>query len=491
MAQSAYLSIDIGTTHSKVALFGEDGVLLRLALTSTITNRNGEQVTYDPERIWNDIAALIRSMSSIDENATIRGIGITSMAESGLLIGRKSGKPLSPFIPWFSTVTMPQMEQIAANCDTVERFIATGLKPSYKFGLAKLLWIRENIPEAFQGEEPVWLSASDYIAYRLTGEFATDYTLAARTYGYRIDRKAWDAEWLSAFGFSASLFPEVHPAGSPIGRVKAEHAQALGLTDGIPVVIGGHDHVVAALAAGVVKPEAVMDSMGTAETLVGMFQKRPLTQADYESGFSYGMHVIPGSMFWMGGVPASGGSVEWFRTLMADTSLSYEQMAELLATIAQTPTGLIYLPNMTGSGSLIGLSSAHGKGHIIKAVLEGTAYEMQSVREKAEHLLSTSLDSVRVVGGGTKNKAWLQIKADVSGTELLIPDQHESALLGAAILAAAGAGAFDTIVQARSAMCADEQSEAIAPNHLNHDSYKQLYIEKYKPLQSAIRKLIT
>jgi xylulokinase len=220
-----------------------------------------------------------------------------------------------------------------------------------------------------------------------------------------------------------------------------------------------------------------------------MLPERTLTREDYETGFSYGLHLVKNAMFWMGGVSASGGSVEWFRSLLSDKALSYEQISQLLSSQEPTPTGIIYIPNMTGSGALIGLKATYGKGHILKAVLEGTAYEMEMIRETAERVAGYSLNNISVVGGGAKNKHWLQIKADVSGTELQIPEQHESALLGAAMMAAVGAGTFESAVQAQAGMSKAELPLTIIPQWENHKSYKRLYGEKYKPLQAAIRKL--
>ena len=161
------------------------------------------------------------------------------------------------------------------------------------------------------------------IAYRLSGALAFDYSLAARTYAFRINQKKWDADWLKEFGLHDSLFPDALPAGTVIGKVGREAAQQTGLREGVPVVIGGHNHVCAALAVGAIRPGTVYDSMGTAETLIGTMEEKELGEREFRSGLPFGCHIAPGRYFWMGGNPASGGSVEWLRPLLADETLSY------------------------------------------------------------------------------------------------------------------------------------------------------------------------
>ncbi|WP_166239085.1 FGGY-family carbohydrate kinase [Paenibacillus turpanensis] len=493
-----FLAVDVGTTHSKAALFGEDGALVHIAMchTDTVTYRDME--VYDPEALWNGIAGLIREVVSVPGAPQVAGIGITSMAESGLLVDRDTGKALSPFIPWFSPVTQPQAEHIAAQADPFDRFVASGLKPSPKYGLPKLLWIQEHVPEALNGGgRPVWLSASDYIAFRLTGQAATDYTLAARTYAYRIDEKRWDEDWIRHFGLDPAIFPEAQRSGEIVGRVLSDRAGAFGLPSEVPVVIGGHDHVCSALAAGAVTPETMMDSMGTAETLVGMMGQRALTRDDYESGFSFGAHVVPDAMFWMGSITFSGGSVEWLRGQLNDNGLSYEQILSLLAGCKQEPTGVLFYPYLSGSGApkrdakakaaFIGLQAAHTRAELIKAVLEGTAYEMEFMREAAAKLTGKRHERVTVVGGGTKNRFWLEIKASVSDVTLLVPKQHETALLGAAILAAAASGVYGTLDEARTSMASQEGITQYSPDANLHQKYRTLYENGYLALQEPIR----
>jgi sugar (pentulose or hexulose) kinase len=493
--ESSLLSLDIGTTHCKAALFTEQGKLIRIGKRNTVKYADGGWEYYDPELLWTGIAGLIREMVRSEKTRRFESIGITSMAETGLLVDRRTGEARTPFIPWFSPCSKPQAEFVAAEADPLERFCATGLRSSYKYGLAKLLWLKER--DASLLPNAVWLSASDYVAYRLSGVMATDGTLAARTFAFRIDRRAWDTDWIRHFGLEPSLFPTVYPSGGVVGRVHAEAAAALGLPAGVPVVIAGHDHVAASLAVGASKPGLVMDSIGTAETLVGVMPERKLTAADWESGLSYGCYPAAGQLFWMGGLSASGGSVEWFRTVLSEPALGYDKVLELLAGMEPAPSGILYYPYLSGSGAprpdanakaaWIGITARHKQADLLKAVLEGTAYEMEAMRRAAEQSAGFAISRMIVTGGGTNNPHWVQIKANVSDCALELSDTPEAALLGAAMLAGIGSGLYEDAGQAEAAVAGSRNRSLIRPQAGVQDEYRRIFEQGYIPLQQPLR----
>lgn len=511
------LGIDLGTTHSKVGLFEQNGKALAIVSRPTVTHEHADGFAYyDPEQMWEMVSSAIKEITNSVPTHRIAAIGITSMAESGLLVDRLTGEPRSYFMPWFDTCSTPQAEHIAAESEALERFKHSGLHLSFKLGLAKILWIRDRDPAALEGS--VWLSASSYIAYRLTGKMAFDYSLAARTYAFSIATKKWDGAWLRHFGLDEALFPEAVPGGTVIGHV-GEHGidfGAIGLQDGIAVAIAGHDHVSSALAVGAITPEAVYDSMGTAETLVGTMSERELGEAEFAAGISFGCHIAKDRFFWMGGNSSSGGSVEWLREQLGGSAgglaggsagdasagdasaklMSYEQLLALLDTVKPGPTGMLYYPYLTGSGapqpdprvksSLIGLTKEHGQADIIKAVLEGTAYQLESIRKSAEGIAGRDIETLLVVGGGTRNMHWLQIKADVSNCALELPPIPEASLLGAAMAAGVGSGAYASVEEAVASI-AREQSAWVRPNAEHHAEYRRLYEQGYVQLQTPLR----
>lgn len=490
------LGIDIGTTNSKAGLFGKDGKPVAIASRPTATHQNERgEFYYEPEEMWKLLASAVREVIRGVDPAKIEAVGITSMAESGLLVDLETGRPLSPFMPWFDTCSKPQADFIKSQCDTFERFQASGLHLSFKLGLCKLLWLKEHYPEAFTPGAR-WLSASGYIAYRLCGAMGFDYSLAARTYAFRIDTKQWDEPWLRQFGIDPAVYPKAAPSGTTLGGITAAASAVTGLAEGMPVAIAGHDHVVAALAVGAITPGVIYDSMGTAETLVGTLEEKPLGRKEYEAGLSFGCHVAKGRYFWMGGNSSSGGSVEWLRTQLGEEPISYERMLSLLDGTKPGPTGILYFPYLTGSGApapdtkakaaFVGLTKEHGQGDIIKGLLEGTAYQLESIRRSAEEIAGSRIGRLQVVGGGTRNPHWLQIKADVSDFTLELPPIPEATLLGAAMAAGIGAGSYADAGEA--ARSIDKSGgRTVAGDPARHESYRKLYESGYAALQQPLR----
>ncbi|MDX9952810.1 MAG: ROK family protein [Anaerolineae bacterium] len=463
------LGIDIGTTHCKVGLFEADGTLLQSTARPTI---------YNPEALWSTVAEAIAETT---QGFTPAVVGIASMAETGLLVDRSTGAARSPLLAWHDRCAEAQVANLAQRNDALARFCRSGLRANAKSGLAKLLWLREQGAD-FSGA--VWLSTADFIALQLTGLLATDPTLAVRTFAYDMVADAWDEPWLAQLGLDAKLFPPTLPSGVPVG---VTHSPIAGLKTGTPVAISGHDHVCAAFAADVIEPGAVFDSMGTAETLIGALKSRPLDECDFASGFLFGPHVAPKRMFWMSSLPASGGSVEWLRGILGEERLSYAQLATLLEEAGPEPTGILYYPYLSGAGAphadsnaraaFVGLRSGHTRAQFAKAVYEGTAYEMETIRRRAQEVLGIEMHTLIAAGGGTRNAAWLQIKADVCGCPITVLPHADATLWGAAMLAGRRSGILDAgILDAGSPSAARTQ---VHPDSERHQRYRELYEKGY------------
>ncbi len=488
------VGVDIGTTHCKAGLFDMHGSLVALAHCPTPTQQVAPgSVVYDPQQLWTAAAALIQEIAAKAGASRIAAVGIASMAETGVLIDRRSGAARTSMIPWFDRGATAQADRIAQAADRFERFCVTGQYPSFKSGLAKLLYLRE---QGALAPETVWLSAADYLAYRLTGELATDYSLAARSYAFRLDRQCWDTDWLADWNLPAELFPPALPSGTPIGRVLMEQATQVGLSLDTVVVIAGHDHVCAAFAVGATGEATVFDSMGTAETLIGALPQRPLGHAEYQTGLTYGCHVVPERLYWMGGLSSSGGSVEWLRALLGDPPLAYAELEALVDQVGPQPTGLLYFPYLLGSGTphpdqqvkaaFIGLGANHTRAHLAKAVLEGVAYELEFIRRAAERGTGVAIDTVIAAGGGTRNQHRMQIKADVGGQRVVVAPQAEATVLGAALLAGIGCGVYRDAAEALKHI-RSHPGTIYSPKQEQHKQYRRIYEQGYEPLQQPLR----
>lgn len=491
------LGLDLGTTHCKAGLFDLEGSLLKFSIRRTQVHRlpRGESF-FDPQEIWQTAAAALREAVGGVSPEEVVGVGIASMAESGLLLDRGTGAPRTGMVPWFDPAAAAQVEKLARAGDPEERFFRAGLRPNFKCSLAKILRLHEQDPSILDGA--VWLNAADYLAYRLAGTLATDPSLAVRTYAFDLNRMDWDVEWLASLQVPAGIFPQLRASGEPSGGVHREAAAQTGLRQGTPVAVCGHDHVCAAYAAGAVEPGLVFDSMGTAEALVGGFAARSLNADDYHSGLAYGAHVVRGLMYWMGGLSASGGSVEWLRGILGEPAITYDELENLLAEAGLEPTGILYFPYLSGSGSphtdlrvraaFIGLHAGHRRGELVKAVYEGTAYEVEFIRRRAEDALGAPIRRLAVSGGGTRSRGRMQIKADVSGCAIEILRTPEATLLGAALLTGVGVGVFSGAAEAL-ARIARPTAQVYQPDTERHKIYRGIYQNGFLALQKPLRKL--
>ncbi|MBW7458215.1 carbohydrate kinase, partial [Paenibacillus sepulcri] len=240
------------------------------------------------------------------------------------------------------------------------------------------------------------------------------------------------------------------------------------------------------------------DSIGTAETLVGMETDRPLTKEDFASGLSYGLHIVPGLSFWMGGISASGGSIEWMRGILGEqVPLSYEDVIRLVDKAPDGPTNIMYFPYLSGCGApmpdanargaFIGLTADHGQPHLLKAVLEGAAFQMEAIRRAAARASGTAGGRIVAVGGGTRNEAWMRIKADISGCRIDVPDLDEATLLGAALTAAIGTGIYRDAADAVRCAVNGRPARVYKPDNRRREAYCRIFEHGYLAIQQPLR----
>ena len=249
--EKTVISLDVGTTHIKAALFDNKGKMLQLEKQPTPSVSGEYGPVYDAVRfreiVLTQMGRLLKNSPS-----TPVGICITGMAEAGLILDRNSGEPLTELLPWFHPG--PRCLSDAVSQEESDRlFRQTGLRNSFKYGIYKYRWLLSQ--HHLSPENTVWLSVCDYVAFCLTGKMVTDPTFAARTYVYDVHAGKWDTQRLDSLGLSEENFPVILPSGSVAGEYQ-----------GIPVAIGGHDHICAAFGLLFHHPDAICDSAGTSET---------------------------------------------------------------------------------------------------------------------------------------------------------------------------------------------------------------------------------
>jgi sugar (pentulose or hexulose) kinase len=438
----------------------------------------------------------IRELAVQSDLDSVQCVGVASMAEAGLFVDARSGEPRSEIVPWYDQRSTDQARLIA-DADAPDRlFRRSGLQPSFKYGLSKILWLRDRDPRVT--DHTVWLSVADYIVFRLTGRMLTDPTLAARTYVYSLEDGAWDDAWIRHFGLAPENFPRVAPSGESAGSVASEAASFTGLPTSATVAICGHDHICAALAVGMSDPGTVVDSIGTAESMLGVLDSAELGRKGFDSGLKIVPHVLPNRFCWLGGTRSAGGAIDWIKSAVADPPLPYDEAVRAIESAGDGPTGILFFPYLRGAGGVhsddhlraafIGLDASHGRAHLLKAVWEGTAYEAESIRRAAECLMNRHIDELIVVGGGAADASWVQIRADVSGCPCIVPDIEEATGVGAALLAGLGRGILSTLEDVLAiADSYRRMGTTVYPNPTRHGQYCEVYETGYVPVGKALR----
>ncbi|MGE5482954.1 MAG: FGGY-family carbohydrate kinase [Bacteroidota bacterium] len=463
----ALLAIDFGTTNCKAGVFAQDGRQLAVATQRTPSHQDQWGTVWYAEEVWETVRVLVRQVvaEATSEEGSIEGISTSSVGESGVLLDA-AGRPLYPIIAWYDTRTLAERDFWATHFGEQELRCLTGLPLDPIYSINKLMWMRTHAPEAVEGARRFLLMA-DWLAFKLSGEQVTNYSLASRTMSFDLAHRRFAEEILDLAGLPQDIFGEAVPSGTVIGGLLPEMAEELDLIQGIPVVAGGQDHVVASLGAGLASPGRLLNSTGTAETALAIVQGDLSSMA--APGVTLGCHVVNDFVYAMTTMRASGASTEWALREFADLGQNrpssggqpapgYETLLRLLEKGQAADKGLFFFPLLRGSlvpdnhpeatGAFLGLRDTHTRADLARAVFEGVCLEAAYEVDYLRQVTGVGLDRAIAVGGATKNPLWMQIKADVYGLPVDVPVVQEAALLGAAMLAGLGVGLYRNVAEA-------------------------------------------
>lgn len=483
------VGLDLGTTYFKALAIDEGGRPLASAAVPTPATDEGEgRVSYDPRAVWEAVCGLLRSVTQ-EAGGEVTAVACSSMGEAGFLLDAR-GRPLGPAIAWFDPRTHEEARLLQQQVGGERIRSITGLSADFTYSLAKILWLRRNQPEAFQlGRK--WVGMSEWVAYRLSGVAATDYTLASRTMALDLRQEAWSQELLDLAGVDMTLLPPVHPSGTVLGPLRAEAADETGLSTRTQVCVGGHDHLCAAFAAGATDQGVLLDSCGTTETFLAALDRIGLDKALANPAIAVGHHIHPGRYYAMTTLRTSGLSVDWFAAQVLNSEpRSPAGLASRAAEVPPGARGVLFYPYLrdasddrhaAGSAAVVvGLRDYHTNADLARALLEGLSFEARRMLDRLQPVLNTRPTVLRAVGGSTRNATWQQIKADVMGVPLEVLGITEASAYGAALLAGVGVGALRGAERA-------SVSAVFAPDPTRHAEYEGLYRRYLAVLPVAIR----
>ncbi len=494
MAAHYIITIDVGTSSTKTALWDESGhTLAEASFTYLLDRAKPLWAEIDGNIWWRAVCDTTREVITHSgvHPSDIAGIGVDGVGWTLLPVDHNA-EPLSPAIIWLDRRAQAEADGLNALPD-VQRLIdldANPIDPAYI--TPKLLWLKHHRPEVFDATYR-FLTATGFITARLTGEFTCDYTQAYGYHFFDITRERWDEQAAAQIGVPLEKMPRLCPCSEVIGTLTVKAAEQLGLQAGVQVIAGCLDAAVGALGAGVTRLGQTNEQGGQA----GGFAVS-VAQVIVEPQLIFSHHVLPHQYLLQAGT-VGGGSLGWFRNILgANASLSFEALSLQAAQSTAGSNGLIFLPYMAGErtplwnsnarGVFFGLSYNTSRADMIRALMEGCAFAVRDNLAIAEAKGATVTEYL-ASGGATQSAVWCQLKADIYGKPLIVAHRSDG-----------GEGGHNLGLYAVTAYAIGQVSdigayvEHLLPNRRVFEPSAQhhaLYEEMFRLYRDLSRKLLT
>ncbi len=492
---AVFLGIDVGTSATKVLAINDQGTVLSEASSSYGARQPkptwSEQ---DPEDWW---LATVQSVRQCMERSgvkpgEVRAIGLTGQMHGAVFLD-EADRVIRPAILWNDQRTTAECDELELVCNGRQELVRMVANRAITgFTAPKILWLRNQEPRNFEMTRKILLP-KDEIRRRLTGEYATDVSDASGTLLFDVARRRWSDELLNLLDLDIALMPRCYESTEVTGHLTRQTATLLGLTEECVVVAGAGDCPAGAIGTGIVRGGVLSTSIGTSSV---MMVHSDNCKVDPHGRIHTICHAVPGKWLMMGVNLSGGGCVQWFRDQLVSAplgssvdsfalaarfaphvlnalqncaaqraTLSSESLYQLLdaeaAVVPAGSDGLIFLPYLSGERTphfdanaracFIGLTLAHTRGHLMRSIMEGVAFNMTGTLNIIRSL-DVPVAEIRASGGGSRSPLWRQIQAGAFGQGVVSIHAEQGPSYGSAILAAVGAGAYSSVEEACDAM---------------------------------------
>lgn len=470
---------DLGTTGNKASLHHDDGrPLASVTVPYPAHFASGGIAEQNPQDWWDAVVSATRELLARTGTAPEKVAGLVVSGQMmGAVLLDADGEPVRPAIIWADTRSGAQQRELEAALGAEHAYERLGHRLNPTYSVSKVMWVRDNEPEVWARVRRTCV-AKDFIVLRLTGRLATDRSDASGTNAYDQLRGSWSEEVLAAARLDPALFPEILESTAVIGTLTQAASAALGLPSSVQVVMGGGDGPMAAVGSGVVAPEdGAYVCLGTS-SWISFAADAPLHDPQMRT-FTFN-HVVPGSFVPTATMQAGGASVQWIvEALSPDPTRPETGRLTAEAAAGIDTEDLYFLPYLLGErspiwdpharGAFVGIGRHHTRAHLVRAVLEGTAFNLltciQAFRESG-----AVIDGIDAVGGGAQSDSYLAVLADVWGVPVRRRTVVEEAnSLGAAVTAAVGLGLTDF----SAARALSEVTAEFTPDAARHAVYAQ------------------
>mgnify|MGYP003848093583 FL=1 len=494
MERDLFLAIDVGTGGIRSALVTGDGEILK------ICHKEHEQIVprygwseQRPADWWAGTVETVNQVLSLVDGAADRVAAICACGQMhGAVLVDDDGLLTRETAPlWNDKRTQPQVEQLTKLIQSDEALRLTANLPAPAWPATKLMWLIENDPEAVRQAKGL-LMPKDWINFKLTGALAQDYTEASLSFLMDQSTRDWSDELVALTGIPKKILPPIRNPSDVLGGLTERAANRLGLSPGIPVLVGAGDYPTALLGSGVCDAGMGSDVTGTS-TIITLIHDNPVLIPGVsnllEPSGNWGSFTL---------LDAGGDAMRWARRAFHENRRSYGEVADAATRAQAGSNALFFLPYLNGErfsdapnsrAQFFGLTSGHGLAELHRSTLEGVAF---SVRLRLDALQGSAGRPERFVAssGGAKSRLWLEIKASMYDTPYVVPQELECGVVGSAILMACATGKYADLRAASHHMV--RLGEQIDPNPKWRDLYDRMmpvYSDLYRSSQQFYDRL--
>lgn len=482
-----YIGIDLGTSAVKLLLMDECGKICNVV--------SKEYPLYFPHPGWSEqnpgdwyeqTVEGIQELTAGCDKSQIAGIGCGGQMH-GLVVLDENDEVIRPAILWNDGRTGKETEYLNQVIGKEKLSAYTANIAFAGFTAPKILWMKENEPDNFARIKKIMLP-KDYLAYKLSGVFCTDYSDASGMLLLDVEHKCWSEEMMEICGVTEVQLPKLYESYEVVGNVKADLAETFGFTKEVKVVAGAGDNAAAAVGTGTVGDGMCNISLGTSGTI--FISSRSFGVDDNNALHSF--DHADGNYHLMGCMLSAASCNKWW---MDEILRTKEYAAEQERIVKLGENQVFYLPYLMGERSphndpkaratFIGMTMDTTREEMTQAVLEGVAFGLRDSLEVARKL-GIQIERTKICGGGAKSPLWKKIIANVMNLKVDVIESEEGPGYGGAILAAVGCGSYASVEEAAEKLV--KIVETVEPEEKLVDRYEERY-QKFRKIYPAVKEL--
>lgn len=480
-----YIGIDLGTSSVKIIMMAKDGQIIDETIEEyPVYYPKTNWAEQNPEDWWQGTLKALKTLveRNEDKKSQIKAISFSGQMHGMVALDRE-GQVLTPAIIWCDQRTSIECDEITHHFGQNKLSELVGNMALTGFTAPKILWLKKNHPEIF-GKIDMILLPKDYINFKLSGVYASDFSDASGTLYLDVRNKTYSKPVLEFIGITENQLPKLHESYEITGKLSEALMNEFGLTQEVHIVSGAGDQAAGAIGTGTVTEGVVSVTLGTSGVVFAAHDHYKVDKFNRLHAFCH----ASGCYHSMGVMLSAASSLKWWADQVVLSDID-----DLLGEVNGVITDTIFLPYLLGErtpypdanakGTFIGMDMNTGRKEMTKAVLEGVAFGLKDSLDLMTDM-GIPIDEIRVIGGGARSQKWRQIIADVFGKAIVGINTNQGGALGAAILAAVGEGAYRDVHEATAAII--KPVDAVTPDNVRHLTYRKKH-QNYQALYQHLK----